>query len=136
MNSHANFLSLKSEYFDFIRTLKSLRTPPIDKSLRIWNCNSRYELRTLELRTEKEIAFERKILTFRILLNWWRIDRMVSSSSTAKDSGADESLIFSIYCSDGDTVPSLADGPPYWIIVHEITMDVILNGLSIKARTC
>ena len=71
------------------------------------------ELRTLEPRTEKEIAFERKNLTFRILLNWWLFDRMVSSSLSAKDSRADESLILSIYCPDGATIPSRAAGPPY-----------------------
>ena len=67
----------------------------------------------LDIRTEKEIAFEIKNLTLRILLNWWRFDRMVSSSSSAKDSGADESLIHSIYYPDGANVPSLAAGPPY-----------------------
>ena len=72
-----------------------------------------HTVRTLENKTEKELAFERKKLTFRILLNWWRFDRMVSSSSSAKDSGADESLIHSIYYPDGANVPSLAAGPPY-----------------------
>ena len=37
-------------------------------------------LGTLVPRTEKEIAFEGKNLTFRILLNFWRFGRMVNSS--------------------------------------------------------
>ena len=53
-------------------------------------------VQTLEPRTEKEIAFWRKNITFRILLNWWRFSRMVSSSSSAKDSGADKSYTFYI----------------------------------------
>ena len=79
-----------------------------------------YRLRTLEPRTKKEIAFERKNLILRILLNWWRFGRMVNSSSSAKDSGSNESLILSTYCPDGATLPSRAAGPPYWIIVSEI----------------
>ena len=88
-------------------------------------------LRTLEPRTEKEIEFERKKLTFRILPNWWRFDCMVSSSLSAKDSGADECLIFSIYCPDGTNAPSLAARLPYWIIVHEIACHYCIIAFSV-----
>ena len=86
---------------------------------------------TLEPRTEKEIAIERKNLTFRILLNWWHFGLMVSWSSSAKDFGADESLIFSMYCPDGATLPYRAAGWPYWIIVSEIACHFLTIAFSV-----
>ena len=88
-------------------------------------------LRTLEPRTEKEIVFQRKNLTFRILLNWWRFDLMVSWSSSAKNSRADESLIFSMCCPDGATLPYRATEPPYWIIVSEIAYHFLYIAFSV-----
>ena len=89
------------------------------------------KVQNLGPRTEKEIAFERKKLTFTILLNWWSFDRIVSSSSSAKNSRADKNHMLSIYFSDDAIVPFLAAGQPYWIIVHEIACHILTIAFSV-----
>ena len=39
--------------------------------------------------------------------------------------------ILSIYLPDGTNIPSLADRPPYWIIVHEITCHIFTIAFSV-----
>ena len=57
---------------------------------------------------------------------------MVNSSLSAKDSGADESLILSIYSPDGTTLPSQTARLPYWIVVPEIAFSYFKDHESFK----